>query len=281
MLGETPEEIAVEKGGIIKPGGIAVLAQQPVEAAMVLLRRAAEVGATVSREGIEFGVLERNLAVGGQHLTLRGLAGEYPDIYLPLHGAHQAQNAACALAAVEAFLGTGTGGAELDADLVREAFAQVTSPGRLEVMRRSPTVIIDAAHNPAGAEVTARAITEEFGFSRLVGVLGVMADKDAQGILEIFEPIMAEVVVTQNSLPRAMPAAELAELAEGVFGSDRVTAVPRLDEAIDRAIGLADALDSADMAEFALGNVGVLVTGSVVTIGEARTLLATRAAKEG
>lgn len=279
MLGATPEAIAGEKGGIIKPGAIAVLAQQPVDAAMVLLRRAAEVEATVAREGIEFGVLERNLAVGGQQLTLRGLAGEYADVYLPLHGAHQAQNAACALAAVEAFLGTGSGGADLEVGLVREAFAQVSSPGRLEVVRRSPTVLIDAAHNPAGAEATAQAITEEFGFSRLVGVLGVMADKDVRGILEAFEPVMAEIVVTENSLSRSMPVDELAELAADVFGPDRVTAVRRLDEAIERAIGLADVLDSAEMAEFALGTVGVLVTGSVVTVGEARTLLGPAAAR--
>jgi dihydrofolate synthase/folylpolyglutamate synthase len=276
LLGDTPAEIAVEKAGIIKPGTLAVLAQQPLEAAEVLLRHAAEVGATVAREGIEFGVLDRRIAVGGQQLTLRGLAGEYDEVYLPLHGAHQAHNAACALAAVEAFLGTGTGGAELDADLVREAFAGVTSPGRLETLRRSPTVLVDAAHNPAGARASAEAVEEEFTFSRLVGVVAASADKDVRGMLEAYEPVMAEVVVTRNSTPRSLPVDELADLAREVFGADRVTAVPRLDDAIETAIGLAEAFDMGELESLGLDgltNVGVLVTGSVVTAGEARVLL--------
>jgi dihydrofolate synthase/folylpolyglutamate synthase len=276
LLGDTPAEIAVEKAGIIKPGTLAVLAQQPLEAAEVLLRHAAEVGATVAREGIEFGVLDRRIAVGGQQLTLRGLAGEYDEVYLPLHGAHQAHNAACALAAVEAFLGTGTGGAELDADLVREAFAGVTSPARLETLRRSPTVLVDAAHNPAGARASAEAVEEEFTFSRLVGVVAASADKDVRGMLEAYEPVMAEVVVTRNSTPRSLPVEELADLAREVFGADRVTAVPRLDDAIETAIGLAEAFDMSELESLGLDgltNVGVLVTGSVVTAGEARVLL--------
>src|ERR1700678_2599829 len=156
LLGHTIEEIAGEKAGIIKPGAVAVLAQQPVAAAEVLLRRGAEVGATVAREGVEFGVLSDEQAVGGQQLALRGLRGTYEDIFLPLFGAYQAGNAACALAAVEAFAGVssvsaeaGEAGEALDGDLVREAFAKVTSPGRLEIIRRSPTIIIDAPHNPA------------------------------------------------------------------------------------------------------------------------------------
>ena len=158
LLGDTLEEIAGEKAGIIKPGATAVLAQQPLAAAEVLLRYAVEVGATVAREGVEFGVLSREPGVGGQQLALRGLRGTYEDVFLPLFGAHQAGNAACALAAVEAFAGVADeniyGPAGLDADLVREAFAKVTSPGRLEVIRRSPTIIIDAAHNPAGMAAT-------------------------------------------------------------------------------------------------------------------------------
>ncbi|MBH5334833.1 bifunctional folylpolyglutamate synthase/dihydrofolate synthase [Streptomyces pactum] len=266
-LGTTPEQIAVEKAGIIKKDATAVLAQQPVDAASVLLRRAVEVDATVAREGLEFGVLSREVAVGGQLLTLRGLGGEYPEVFLPLHGAHQAHNAAVALAAVEAFFGIGSQHARtLDLDTVRRAFASVTSPGRLEVVRRSPTVVLDAAHNPAGAQATAAAVTEAFGFSRLVGVVGASGDKDVRGFLEAFEPIFAEVVVTRNSSHRAMDVDALAQVAVEVFGADRVQVEPRLDDALEAAITLAE-----EEGEFA--GAGVLVTGSVITVGEARLLL--------
>ncbi|MGP4111657.1 bifunctional tetrahydrofolate synthase/dihydrofolate synthase [Streptomyces sp. 4N509B] len=275
-LGTTPEQIATEKSGIVKPGATVVLAQQPVEAAAVVLRRAAEVGAEVVREGLEFGVLAREVAVGGQLLTLRGLGGEYEDVFLPLHGAHMAHNAAVALAAVEAFLGIGATGPEgrgeaparraLDADVVREAFASVTSPGRLEVVRSSPTVILDAAHNPAGARATAAAVSEAFGFSRLVGVVGTSADKDVAGLLAAFEPLFSEVVVTRNATHRAMDVDRLAALAVEVFGEDRVRVEPRLDDALDAAITLAE-------EEHEYAGAGVLVTGSVFTAGEARLLL--------
>ncbi|MFG2814949.1 bifunctional tetrahydrofolate synthase/dihydrofolate synthase [Streptomyces sp. NPDC004673] len=266
-LGETPEQIATEKSGIIKPDATVIMAQQPVDAAQVLLKKAVEENATVAREGMEFGVVDRQVAVGGQLLTLRGLGGEYPEVYLPLHGAHQAHNAAVALAAVEAFFGVGAERAEpLDIDTVRKAFAAVSSPGRLEIVRRSPTVVLDAAHNPAGAEATAEAVRESFDFSRLIGVVGASADKNVRGVLEAFEPIFAEVVVTQNSSHRAMDADELAGIAVEVFGEDRVQVEPRLPEALEAAITLAE-----EEGEFAGG--GVLVTGSVITVGEARLLL--------
>ncbi|GAA0315077.1 bifunctional folylpolyglutamate synthase/dihydrofolate synthase [Actinoallomurus spadix] len=271
-LGSTVEQIAAEKAGIIKPGAIAVLAQQPVEAAEVLMRRATEVGATVAREGLEFGVLGRELAVGGQLVRLQGLHGVYDEVFLPFFGAHQAGNAACALAAVEAFArGRATGESETDSDqldpeLVRQAFVNATSPGRLEVVRTGPTVLVDAAHNPAGMAASVAALTEEFGFTRLVGVLAAMADKDVTGLLEELEPVLDEVLVTRNSSARSMPARELADLARDVFGEDRVHLVPRLDDAIDQAITLAD-----ESGEFA--GAGVLITGSVTTAGDARVLL--------
>src|SRR5262249_5044199 len=149
-------------------------------AAEVLMRRAAEVDAVVAREGLEFGVLQREVAIGGQLLTLRGLKGVYDEVYLPLYGAHQASNAGCALAAVEALTG---GDDALDVELVRQAFAQASSPGRMEVMRRTPTVVIDAAHNPGGMQVTLEALHEAFGFAKLIGVVGVMRDKDVEGLL--------------------------------------------------------------------------------------------------
>ncbi|MER6463882.1 folylpolyglutamate synthase/dihydrofolate synthase family protein [Streptomyces sp. NPDC001228] len=266
-LGTTTAEIAAEKSGIIKQDATVILAQQPVDAAQVLLKKAVEVDATVAREGLEFGVVARQVAVGGQLLTLRGLGGEYDQVYLPLHGPYQAHNAAVALAAVEAFFGVGAQRPEpLAVDTVRKAFAAVTSPGRLEVVRRSPTVVLDAAHNPAGARATAEAVGEAFDFSRLIGVVGASGDKNVRGLLEAFEPVFAEVVVTQNSSHRAMDADELATIAVEVFGEERVQVEPRLPDALEAAITLAE-----EEGEFA--GAGVLVTGSVITVGEARLLL--------
>jgi dihydrofolate synthase/folylpolyglutamate synthase len=266
-LGNTPGEIAEEKAGIIKKDATAVLGRQPADAAQVLLRRAVEVDATVAREGMEFGVVHREVAVGGQLLTLRGLGGDYEQIFLPLHGEHQAQNAAVALAAVEAFFGVGgTRTRTLDVDTVRSAFAAVTSPGRLEVVRRSPTVVLDAAHNPGGARATAAGVQEAFGFTHLVGVFGASDDKDVRGVLEAFEPVLAEIVVTRNSTTRAMDVDELAALAVEVFGQDRVRVEPRLDDAIEAAVTLAE-----EQGEFS--GAGVLITGSVFTVGDARLLL--------
>jgi len=275
LLGDTLEEIAGEKAGIIKPGAVAVFAQQPLEAAEVLLRHAAEVGASVTREGIEFGVLSRQQAVGGQQLTLRGLRGVYEDIYLPLFGIHQASNAACALAAVEAFAGVSDEDigevAPLDPEVVREAFGAVSSPGRLEVVRRSPTVIIDAAHNPAGMAATVAAIEETFEFTRLAGVFAASADKDVAGVLTELEPLLSDIVVSRNSSDRSMDAGELAELARDIFGEERVSVAERLDDAIEAAVAIAD---EATAEEGVPGTGGVLITGSVITAGDARILLA-------
>ncbi|MBB6349717.1 MAG: dihydrofolate synthase [Nonomuraea muscovyensis] len=262
-LGPDIPSIAGEKAGIIKPGATTVLAQQELEAAEVLMRRAADVGAVVAREGLEFGVLAREVAMGGQLLTLRGLKGVYEDVYVPLYGAHQASNAVTALAAVEALTG---GDDPLDVDLVRQAFAQASSPGRLEVVRRNPTVVVDAAHNPGGMQATIEALHEAFDFAKVIGVVAAMRDKDVEGLLELLEPVLEEVIVTRNSSPRSMTAEELAELAGPIFGEDRVHAVERLDDAIDRGIAAAD-------AEGEFSGTGVFITGSVVTAGDARHLL--------
>src|ERR671932_512372 len=267
-LGPDVGTIAGEKAGIIKRDAIAVLAHQEPAALDTLLRRVVEVEATVAREGTEFGVLERKVAVGGQQLRLQGLGGEYDELYLPLFGAYQAQNAVTALAAVEAFLGAGAATGPIDVGTVRGAFAAVRSPGRLERVRTSPTVLVDAAHNPAGMAATVEAVRESFDFTRLVGVVGVVHGKDVEGMLRELETVCAELVVTQNSSPRAMPADELGALAVDVFGADRVSVSPRLPEALTEAIELAEA-----GPDDALGGSGVLVTGSVVTAGEARTVL--------
>jgi dihydrofolate synthase / folylpolyglutamate synthase len=280
LLGNSVEEIAAEKAGIIKAGAVAVLAQQPLPAAEVLLRQAVQVGATVAREGVEFGVLSREQAVGGQQLVLRGLRGTYQDVYLPLFGEYQASNAACALAAVEAFAGVSGGGvsggedpggpSQIDPNLVREAFSKVSSPGRLEIIRRSPTILIDAAHNPAGSAATVAAIEETFSFTHLTGVFAASGDKDVPGMLAELEPLLDEIVVTRNSSDRSMATAELAELATEIFGEDRVQSADRLDDAIEAAVTLAD--DSVREGD-APGSGGVLITGSVITAGDARRLL--------
>ena len=262
LLGTTLAEIAVEKAGIIHEDATVVLSGQPAEAAEVLLARCVAVGATVAREGLEFGVIDRRTGVGGQLLTLQGLAGTYEDVFVPLHGAHQAANAAAALAAVEAFLGQGA----LDPDTVRLGFEGATSPGRLEVLRTSPTVLVDAAHNPHGMQACVEALTDAFAFTHLVAVVACLGDKDVRTMLEILEPAVATVVVTETTSPRRMPVDQLQALADDIFGEDRVTSEERLDDAIDAAIGQAD-------AEADYGRAGVLVTGSVVTAGEARTLL--------
>jgi dihydrofolate synthase/folylpolyglutamate synthase len=267
-LGSDPAGIAREKAGIFKPGSIALLAEQTPEVATVLLERCAEVDATVARAGMEFGVLRRDVAVGGQQLKLQGLGGAYDEIFLPLHGPHQAANAALALAAVEAFFGAGAQ-RSLDIEAIREGFASVTAPGRLERVRSAPSVFVDAAHNPHGARALADALEADFGFRRLVGVVGVMRDKDAAGMLSALEPVLDELVVTTNSSERAMDPADLADVATEVFGVDRVSVYPRLDDALEAAIGLAEA--EGDGTE-PLSGVGVVVTGSVVTAGEARAL---------
>jgi dihydrofolate synthase/folylpolyglutamate synthase len=262
-LGDTVEDIALAKSGIVHKGATLITALQPEEAMRPIVERCAEVDATLAREGREFGILERSLAVGGQVFTLQGLSGVYPELFLPLHGAHQAQNAAVALAAVEAFLGDAVA-----VELVRDGFAEVTSPGRLERIRSSPTILLDAAHNPAGMVATATALTEEFDFRRLVAVVGVLADKDATGFLHVLEQVVDAVVVTRNSSPRAMPAARLGALAVEVFGEDRVLVRAELPDAIDAAVTLAESDTDAQLV-----GAGVLITGSVVTVADARRLL--------
>lgn len=262
-LGDTILDIAEVKAGIVKDGATLVLARQEEEDVEgVVLTVAAERGARVVREDVDIAVVERQVAVGGQLLTLRGLGGVYADVYLPLHGEFQAHNALLALAATEALL---TGGAALDGDVVGAALADVTSPGRLEVVRSSPTVVVDGAHNPHGAEALVASLDEAFAFERLVGVVGVMADKDPEAILATLEPVLAEVVVTRANVPRAMDPVDLGEIAADVFGEDRVHVVERLDDAIALAVERAE-------SEVERG-AGVLVTGSILVVAEARVLL--------
>ena len=280
-LGGDIAGIAGEKAGIITkadegaPDTVAVIGRQVPEAMEVLLAQTVRADAAVAREDSEFAVLGRQVAIGGQVLQLQGLGGVYSDVYLPLHGEHQAHNAALALAAVEAFFGAGAQ-RQLDVDAVRAGFAAATSPGRLERMRSAPTVFIDAAHNPAGAAALAQTLAEEFDFRFLVGVVSVLADKDVGGILAVLEPVLDRIVITHNGSPRALDVESLALAAQQWFGPDRVITAENLPAAIDTAIALVDDafVDGADaeVGGDAFSGTGIVITGSVVTAGAARTL---------
>jgi dihydrofolate synthase/folylpolyglutamate synthase len=268
-LGNTLLEIASTKAGIIKEGGFAVLAAQESEVAVELLRKAAEVGADVAREGIEYLVLSRAVAVGGQLVTIQGIKGVYEDIFIPLHGKHQASNAAAALVAVEVFFGEN----ELDLEAVRDGFAAVTSPGRCEVVHRDPTIVLDAAHNPHGSVALLETLSSEFTFDEVIGVVGVMGDKDARGILGNFEKFMDTIIVTKNSSYRAMEVADLEILAIEIFGADRVFTAETLDQAIEKAL-------KDSVRPLSEETLGIVITGSVVTVGEARGYLAKKFKKK-
>ena len=261
LLGDTLTEIATEKAGIIKPGSQVVLAGQQPEAAAVLVRRCAEVGAKVYLEGVEFGVLERTPAVGGQMLRLDTAGGPVGELVLPLFGEHMAHNAALAVAAVEAFLG----GKPLAPDIIAEGLADVAAPGRLEIVRRSPSVVIDTCHNPHGARATLAAVTEAFAFSPLIGVVAVMADKDVTGLLETFDEEMTTIVCTTVAgTSRALSSDQLGVRAAEVFGEQRVRVSATMADAIETAVALADEAGAG---------AGVLIAGSVIAAGQARALL--------
>ena len=263
-LGDTLDKIALTKSGIIKESAFAVLARQEPDVAQVLMHKCAQVDATPIREGIEYSVKNRALAVGGQLISIAGVYGEYNDLFLPLHGAHQASNAATAIAAVEVFAGE----SKLDEEVVREALVNATSPGRCEIIMRNPTVIIDAAHNPHGAQSLKRTLSEEFDFDSIIGVIAPMGDKDVDGILEELESVVNRVIVSKNSSHRAADLSELKASADGIFGSERVTAFESLQEALVKAIEQAK-LDNG----VSDSNTAVLVAGSVVTAGEARGII--------
>jgi dihydrofolate synthase/folylpolyglutamate synthase len=263
-LGDTLEKIATTKSGIIKDGSFAVLARQEPEVAQVLMHKAATVDATPIREGIEYSVKSRALAVGGQLISIAGVYGEYNDLFLPLHGAHQAANAATAIAAVEVFAGE----AKLDEEVVREALVNATSPGRCEIIMRNPTVIIDAAHNPHGALSLKRTLLDEFDFDAVVGVLAPMGDKDVEGILQECESVMSRIIVTRNSSHRAASIDELYDSAIQIFGSERVSKSESLHNAIAEAIEQAK-LENAVNDH----NTAVVIAGSVVTAGESRAII--------
>ena len=262
-LGSTIREIAEEKAGIINPGQIVIVAKQQEEALRVIEERAAQVDAIVRLEGRDYEVLDRQLGVGGQMITVRTPAAVYEDVFVPLFGDYQASNAAAAIAAVEAFMG----GRALDAKVVEAGMLGATSPGRLQVVRHSPTIIVDAAHNPAGAHTLGESISEAFDFERVVGVYSAMGDKDIEGVLGEVEPYLDSIVITQMPGPRAKPAEEIAQIAREVFGADRVDVQEDILEAIATAVNLGESGDESAPAT------GVVVFGSVLLAGEVLRLM--------
>jgi dihydrofolate synthase/folylpolyglutamate synthase len=259
-LGKTVEEIAKTKSGIIKPGSFVVSSAQSAEALTVLKAKAAETGEFFGTYGVEFEVLESTPDLLGQKVTIRTLAGEYADLNLPVHGYYQAENAALAIAAVEAFLGGGQ--QRIMDDVVRAAFADFSSPGRLQVVSREPLIILDAAHNPSGAESLVQALKENFDSPYVVAVISILVDKDARGLLETLDASVDEVIVTQSSSARAIPAEDLAEMARDILGADRVKVQANPQWAMaEAALVLPEGQKAA-----------ILVTGSITLVGEVLAL---------
>ena len=250
-LGSTIGEVAREKAAIIKPGATAVVADNGPDALRVVEERAAAVGATVLLRDRDFRVPVRSVAVGGQHLAVRGVKGEYRDLFLPLHGAHQAENAATAVASAEIFLGRA-----LDEKALRVALEEATSPGRLEVVSRQPLVVLDGAHNPEAARVVAAAIGEAFVWGRLHLVLGVLSTKDLDGIVGALAPRADHIYACASSHPSPYPPERVAEACQraGV----PATPLPTVEAALRAAETAAEENDL------------ILVTGSLYTVADAR-----------
>ena len=285
LLGDTPGAIAVEKSGIIKADGYLISAAQDPEAAQVLLEAARSKHANFKFENVEFGVTERSVAVGGQQVSIQGITADYTGLFLPLHGAHQAQNLAVAIAALEAFLGAGE--QALNQQVLQDGLAQVTSPGRLELLKSNPSLVIDAAHNPQGIEVTAATMRETFNFSALGLVVGILDDKDALGILTaLFDHFGDEIdhlAITQSNSPRAIPAQDLTEIAlDAGWDEDQIWTTESPIDAIAwtvRGVRDVDAQvqDAGRTLTAGTGGAGVLVTGSITLVGQVRELLGAEA----
>ena len=252
-LGNTVAEIAKTKSGIIKPGAIVVSSAQPVEALEVIEAKSASIAERIAVYGRDFEVLDVELDAAGQRFSVKTLTSEYRDLFLPLHGEYQAENAALAISAVEAFFGASN---RLFDDVLRVAIADSTSPGRLQVVSRSPLTILDAAHNPGGAEVLARAMKKSFGAPETVAVVSILADKDATALLEALDETAKTFIITQSSSPRAIPVEELAQLARNVLGAERV----KTAESALTAMTLA----RREVAD----NGAILVTGSITLVGD-------------
>lgn len=253
-LGSTIEEIARTKSGIIKPLAEVVSALQDPSALAEIERAVELTESSLHLEGPAFELESAEVAVGGQSITVRGLAGRYEDLYLPMYGDHQGHNAALAIAAVESFLGRGT--QALVGDVLADGLANATSPGRLQIVAAEPVVIVDAAHNPHGAHSLADALGKYFDFDEIGVVVGILEDKDAAGVVAELEPVAARWFPTASGSDRALPAEEVAELLEG-------TEAPH-----EPPMALPEALRSAQEWAREAPRRAVVVTGSVTLVGD-------------
>jgi dihydrofolate synthase/folylpolyglutamate synthase len=259
-LGNTIEKIAHEKAGIIKSEIPVIVSSQTKEAAKVILAKAIENNSPIMREGIELDVLERSVGIGGQQLTIANPYGTHSELFLPLFGKHQASNAAVALTAVEAFIDR-----QIDHDLVQEAFAEFSSPGRLQILKRNPTIVIDAAHNPAGIRATKQGINESFQFDNLILILAFMGDKDIDQILEELKGFAQIVILTQTKSARALSIQDLEKKVRNITQfANRVEVSDTSEEAIKLATKLANEVGNS---------AGIIALGSVVLAGEIGSLL--------
>jgi dihydrofolate synthase / folylpolyglutamate synthase len=258
QLGGTPAEVATEKVGIVKPGSIVVNAEQASDVQALVERAVADNDGTLQQLGRDLEVVDRMVAVGGQLVTLRVGERVIDEILLPLHGAHQARNAALALGAFAAL--TGAAFDAMEDDVVRHGLGAVQVPGRLEVVQRDPTVVLDGAHNPHGARAAVAALAEAFEFRDVILVVGSLDDKDVTGILRELRDAVSHVIVTTSPSPRAAPLERITAAAEEVW-KDR--GVP-----VDAIADLTDALAVAE--GLAADGDGVLVAGSLITVGAAR-----------
>lgn len=211
----------------------------------------------------EVEVVARKAVTGGQILDIRTPQAIYQEIYLPLHGAHQALNAAAALRAVELALGD----IALAMEVVSRAFAAVASPGRCELISADPVIVVDAAHNPDGALSLRRTLEERFESQRLIGVFSALRDKEVEKVLAELEPVLSGVVVTEMAEARAMPLHDLAEHAHQVLGNNRVRVASGLSDALSQAISW------TDLSQPNAKQPVVIIFGSVALAGKALELV--------
>lgn len=254
FAGPTRTHIAIEKSGIVKPGSALVTGETDPE--MLDVFRAANPASMLVRD-LDFGVGANDLALGGRYVEIRTPTTIYPEVFVPLHGHHQATNAAVALTAVETFFAR-----PLDAEVVVEGFGAVDMPGRFEILDHQPLVIVDGAHNPAGADVCSSVFFQDFDpAGQRVLVVGCLRGREPGEMLAALRADEFDLVVCCTApSPRGRPAVELAEAARAL-GCDDVRVVDQVGEAIDRAL----AERSADDA--------VLITGSLYVVGAARSYL--------
>lgn len=256
-IGNSLEEIATTKAGIIKPNSIVVSAAQQSSVTSILSSVAETQGSTMFVSPSDFELLGRRTAVGGQLIDIRGVAHTYPDVFLSLFGSHQAENAAVAIAAVEAFLGGGS--APLSLEVIEAGLGTVTSPGRLEIVGTNPTCIVDGAHNPHGARALVSSVGEVFAFTAVAVVVGVLSDKDAVGVLMALSELDGPIFVTQSDSERALSASDFADLASS------------LSIEVHQCADLRDAADQARAWAAAGDGRGVVATGSITVAGAIRS----------